>query len=78
MRFQANPFMETETDALALREWYVRASDGDTVGPVSADQIARGIKLGRVPTDALIARFDQREWAQILDSGAVMTALRAL
>ncbi len=76
MSFATNPFVENE-NALAFREWYVRV-EGDTVGPVSADQIARGIKLGRVPTDALIARFDQREWARILDSSAVVTALRAL
>jgi len=77
MSFAPNPFMPTE-DALTLREWYVRVDDGDAVGPVSADQIARGIKLGRVPTDAMMARFDRSDWANVLDSVAVLTALRAL
>jgi hypothetical protein len=77
MSFAPNPFMETD-DALVLREWYVRVDDGETVGPVSADQIARGIKLGRVPSDAMIARFDQTLWANVLDSGAIVAALRSL
>jgi len=77
MSFAPNPFMPP-ADALVLREWYVRVDDGDTVGPVSADQIARGIKLGRVPSDAMIARFDQMDWANVLDSTAIVAALRAI
>jgi hypothetical protein len=77
MSFGTNPFLDADT-ALAFREWYVRVDGSETVGPVSADQIARGIRVGRVPKDALISRFDQQEWAQVLDSSAVVTALRSL
>lgn len=78
MSFAPNPFVDS-ADALTLAEWYVRVDGGETVGPVSADQIARGIRLGRVPTDAMIARyFDQGEWAYALDSSAIVAALRSL
>jgi hypothetical protein len=77
MSFAPNPFVAND-DALVLREWYVRVDAGETVGPVSADQIARGIKLGRVPTDAMLARFDQTDWANVLDSSAIVAALRSL
>jgi hypothetical protein len=77
MSFAPNPFV-TIDDALVLREWYVRVDGGGTVGPVSADQIARGIKLGRVPSDAEVARFDQTDWANVLDSTAIVAALRSL
>ena len=79
MSFGPNPFVAI-TDALTLQEWYVRV-DGEenVVGPVSADQIARGIRLGRVPSDAMIARFfDQTQWGYALDSSAIVAALRSL
>ena len=77
MSFAPNPFVDSAY-ALVLPEWYVRVESGATVGPVSADQIARGIRLGRVPSDAMIARFDQQQWAYALDSTAIVAALRSL
>jgi hypothetical protein len=72
-----NPFM-SPADALVSREWYVRVADGSPVGPVSADQIARGIRAGKVPSDAQIVRGGGTRWEDILSSGAVLAALKAL
>jgi len=72
-----NPFMSI-ADALVSPEWYVRIDDGDPVGPVSADQIARGIRAGKVPSDARIGRGGGTHWEDILSSGAVLAALKQL
>jgi hypothetical protein len=72
-----NPFMDP-AHALVLPEWYVRVEDGDPVGPVSADQIARGIRAGKVPSDARVVRGGDRQWEDVLSSGAVLAALKAL
>jgi hypothetical protein len=72
-----NPFLSYE-DAIRIREWYVWVDGGDAVGPVSADQIARGILVGKVPRDAQVARAGDYEWGDVLDSTAVVAALKAL
>ena len=72
-----NPFLAPE-EALIAPEWYVWVEEGDPVGPVSADQIARGIKAGRVPGDAQVARAGGTHWTEVLDSSAVVDALKAL
>jgi hypothetical protein len=77
MSFGLNPFFEP-ADALVFREWYVSVDGGETVGPVSADQIARGIRGGHVPSHAQLTRFDQSEWEDVASSSAVVAALRAL
>jgi hypothetical protein len=71
-----NPFLDP-TQALTIPEWYVCVEGGDPVGPVSADQIARGIRAGRVPCDAQIARSGGTSWEEALESSAVMEALKA-
>ena len=73
-----NPFM-APSDALTIREWYLCVDDADPVGPVSVDQIARGIRAGKVPGDAQIARcYGASDWENVLDSRAVVDALKAL
>ena len=72
-----NPFL-SPNDALRIPEWYVWVDGGDPVGPVSADQIARGIRAGRVPCDAQIARGGGVRWEEALESMAVVEALKAL
>jgi hypothetical protein len=72
-----NPFMPP-ADALTIREWYLCVDDTDPVGPVSVDQIARGIRAGKVPGHAQITRYGGADWQNVLDSRAVVEALKAL
>ena len=58
--------------------WYVCVEDGAPVGPVSADQIARGILAGKVPRDAYVARAGDGGWREILDTREIVAALKAL
>jgi hypothetical protein len=61
------------------RRWYVvDASVGEPVGPVSVDQIARGIIHGSVPRDAYVACEGDPVWQEILDVPEVVAALKSL
>jgi hypothetical protein len=75
--YKLNPFLDTSA-ALSLPEWYVWVDGSDPVGPVSVNQIARGIRAGKVPDDACVARSGSRFWQEVLDTEAVITALKAL
>jgi hypothetical protein len=72
-----NPFL-APTDAIALPEWFVCMSGGAPIGPVSAAQIAQGIKAGQVPSDAQIARSGGGTWEEVLDARAVLDALKSI
>ena len=72
-----NPFL-APADALTVAEWYVCVDDAEPVGPVSADQIARGIRAGKIPQDAQVVRIGSTEWEDVFTSGAVVAALKAL
>jgi hypothetical protein len=72
-----NPFL-APADALTIQEWYVKVDGADPVGPVSADQIARGIRAGRIPEDAEVVRRGESDWEGVFDSHAVLEALKAL
>lgn len=56
----------------------VWVEESDPVGPVSADQIARGVRAGKVPTDARIKRGSDIFWADLLDDELVIAALKAV
>ena len=75
--YTLNPFMAPD-DALTLPEWYVWVAGRDPVGPVSVNQIARGIREGKLPDDACIARSGDKYWEEALDSEAVISALKWL
>jgi hypothetical protein len=77
MSSSLNPFLDP-AEAISLPEWYVWVEGGDAVGPVSANQIARGILAGKVPRDAQVARHGDDAWFEVLDSGAVVAALKSL
>ena len=74
---ELNPFL-TPVDALAVAEWYVRVGEDEPVGPVSADQIARGVRAGKIPEDAEVARIGATYWEEVFESPAVIAALKAL
>ena len=59
--------------------WLVWVEGGESVvGPVSARQIARGIRSGRVPADASVQRAGEVFWSGVLDEPAVIAALKTL
>ena len=58
--------------------WMVWVEDADPVGPVSADQIARGLRAGKVPSDARIKRDADMFWTDLLDQEDVVAALKAV
>jgi hypothetical protein len=58
--------------------WLVWIDGGEPVGPVSADQIARGLRAGKVPSDARVKREMDTFWSDLLDQEDVVAALKAV
>jgi hypothetical protein len=56
-------------------EFYVWSESGEPVGPVSVDQIARGILAGRVPLQAFVTRPGETEWRKVLETREIVRAL---
>lgn len=65
-------------ESLSLAQYLVWIGDSDPVGPVSADQIARGIRAGKVPSDASIQRVGDLFASDVLDEPDVILALKQL
>jgi hypothetical protein len=63
-------------DTLTERTWMVWVEGGDPVGPVSAEQIARGIRAGKVPPDASVQREGDVFWSGVLDEVDIIAALK--
>jgi hypothetical protein len=63
---------------LAERVWYVWVEGGEPTGPVSADQIARGIRAGRVPSEASVRHESEIFWSDLLDHRDIVDALKAV
>ncbi len=57
------------------QEFYVWSESGEPVGPVSVDQIARGILAGRVPLQAFVTRPGEPEWRKVLETREIVRAL---
>jgi hypothetical protein len=60
------------------KKWMVYVEGGEVVGPVSADQIARGIKAGVIPMEASVQAAGEVFWDGVLDNVAVISALKSL
>lgn len=58
--------------------WLVYVEGGPTVGPVSAHQVAQGIRSGHVPADASIQRAGEVFWTGVLENPAVIAALKSV
>lgn len=65
-------------DRLKAPVWHVWIEGGDPVGPVSADQLARGIQAGKVPTHASVREASDTFWGDILDVPDIVAALKAV
>ncbi|MDB4943711.1 MAG: hypothetical protein JWP97_3245 [Labilithrix sp.] len=63
---------------LQVRQFMVWVDDADPVGPVSADQIARGIRAGKVPTHASLQRVGDLFACDLLDEPDVIAALKQI
>src|SRR6185295_16302950 len=63
---------------LLVPVWEVWIEGGEPVGPVSADQIARGLRAGKVPSDARIKRETDTFWSDLLDQAEIVAALKAV
>jgi hypothetical protein len=63
-------------DPLHAPLWHVCVDEGPTVGPVSAHQIARGVRAGRVPSHATIRRESDVFWSDLLDVPDLVLALK--
>ena len=67
-----------EPSPLDVAQWLVHVEGGDVVGPVSAHQIARGIRAGQVPSDASIQAAGEVFWTGVLDEPVVIAALKSI
>jgi hypothetical protein len=63
---------------LAAPVWHVWIEGGEPVGPVSADQIARGMRAGKVPSDASVRHDGETFWTDLLDVADVIAALKSV
>jgi len=61
-----------------IREWYVSAGEGEAIGPVSTELVARGIVAGKVPRTAFVARVGDTSWQDVLDVPEIVGALKGL
>lgn len=60
------------------RVWEVWVEGGDPIGPVSADQIARGVRSGKVPSDASVKKVGDTFWGDLLDAPELLAALKSV
>lgn len=64
---------------LGTKSWMVWFEGAAQVfGPVSADQIAQGLRAGHVPADASVQKQGDVFWSGILDEPEVVEALKAV
>ena len=69
---------QASSSVLEQAMWLVHVEGGDrVVGPVSAAQIAWGIRAGQVPSHATVQREGDVFWTGILDEPVVIEALKA-
>ena len=66
------------TPNLLVQRYLVWVEGSDPVGPVSADQIARGLRAGKVPSHASLQREGDLFAFDVLDEPEVIAALKQL
>ena len=59
-------------------DWHVWVEGGDPVGPVTAELIARGVRAGKIPSDARVRQGDDPFWADLCDTKEIVAALKAV
>jgi hypothetical protein len=63
---------------LLMKGFFVHVEGAHPVGPVSADQVARGIRAGKIPAEASIQWQGDLWWKGVYDEPAIIAALKAL
>ena len=58
--------------------WLVCLPGEEPIGPVSADQLARGVRAGKVPSDARVKHVGDTFWSDLLDLPDFILALKAV
>ena len=71
-------YVAPEPSPFDASQWLVYVEGGEVVGPVSANQVARAIKAGRIPSDASIQAVGEVFWTGLFDEPVVIAALKAL
>jgi hypothetical protein len=59
-------------------DWHVWVEGGEPVGPVSAELIARGLRAGKIPSDARVRHGEDPFWCDLLDAREIVLALKAV
>ncbi len=59
-------------------DWHVWVEGAEPVGPVTAELIARGLRAGKVPSDARVRQGDDPFWSDLLDAHEIVAALKAV
>ena len=72
------PPASTQDPRLFMKGWLVHVEGMEPVGPVSADQVARGIKAGKIPAEASIQWQGDLWWKGVYDEPAIIAALKSL
>jgi hypothetical protein len=72
------PPASTQDPRLFMKGFFVHVEGTEPVGPVSANQVARGIKAGKIPAEASIQWQGDLWWKGVYDEPAVIAALKAL
>jgi hypothetical protein len=72
------PPASTQDPRLFMKGFFVHVEGSEPVGPVSANQVARGIKAGKIPAEASIQWQGELWWKGVYDEPAVIAALKAL
>lgn len=72
------PPASTQDPRFFIKGWFVHVAGTDPVGPVSANQVARGIKAGKIPAEASIQWQGDLWWKGVYDEPAIIAALKAL
>lgn len=67
-----------EPSPLDALQYLVYIEGGSVVGPVSANQVARGMREGRVTSEASIQAVGEVFWTGLLDEPAVIAALKSI
>lgn len=61
-----------------MKDWYVYQADGNHIGPVSTDLLARGIIAGKVPRDAHLGARGDTQWYPLLSIPEIQQAIASL
>lgn len=61
-----------------MKDWYVYQADGNHIGPVSTDLLARGIIAGKVPRDAHLGARGDTQWYPLLSIPEIQQTIASL